>query len=95
MCKKCCFLDKEIPLSELRQQLKYARVVSSDLFKIFSPEIPDISGMLGEYQTIRSKLSMLLDFLFQADLWCDTLDTAGQSSEELATLENKNNCKED
>ncbi len=74
MPKKCCPFNREIPVSELRQQLDYARTVSRDLFKIFTPEEPDEENLLVEYAAIRNRLSMLLDFLFQASLWCDTLE---------------------
>ncbi len=73
MCKKCCPLDREIPISELRQQLDYARTVGSDIFKIFMPDEPDAENLVAEYAAIRNRLSMMLDFLFQAALWCDTL----------------------
>ena len=73
MKKKCCFAGKEIPFSELRTQLDYARAISSDLDEVFSPRMPQITNILNEYATVRTKLSMLQDFLFQAKLWCDTI----------------------
>lgn len=73
MPKKCCKAELEIPVSELKLQLDYANTISSDLFNIFAPQIPDISGIIREYFSIQTKLSMLLDFIFQAKAWCDTL----------------------
>ncbi len=73
MKKKCCFAGKEIPFSELRTQLDYARAISSDISEVFSSKMPQITDILNEYATVRTKLSMLQDFLFQAKLWCDTI----------------------
>ncbi len=73
MCKKNCCKDSEIPLTELKIQLEYAQTIASDLFKVFSSREPNISDILSEYPAISSKLSMILDFVFQAKLWCDTL----------------------
>lgn len=74
MCKRCCPLDTETSLSELKHQVEYARTVCSDIFKAYSPEKPDADELIIEYKTVRTKLSMMLDFLFQAELWCDTLE---------------------
>lgn len=71
--KKCCLADREIPVSELRQQIEYARVVSEDINKVFLRRTPEIEKILSEYGAMRSRISMLQDFLFQAQLWCDTL----------------------
>lgn len=76
MKKKCCE-GLRIPLSELSQQLEYARTIASDISDVYSPEIPGITDLLNEYQSIKTKLSMLLDFLFQAKLWCDTILPVG------------------
>lgn len=65
---------KEIPLSEIEQQLDYARTVCSDLFRLFSPEEPDTEILTSEYGSVRTRLSMILDFLFQAKLWCDVIN---------------------
>ncbi len=65
-------LQQEILLSEIEQQVDYARTVCSDLFNIFSPEEPDAEFLLNEYGSVRTRLSMMLDFLFQAKLWCET-----------------------
>ncbi len=72
MKKKCCE-GLRIPLSELSQQLEYARTVSSDIYNVYSARTPRITELLNEYQPVKTKLSMLLDFLFQAKLWCDTM----------------------
>ena len=73
MNKKCCSEGREIPISELGQQLDYARTISSDICRIFSCRTPNITKLLNDYETVRIKLSMLEDFLFQAKLWCNTL----------------------
>lgn len=70
----CCSLEMEITASELRQQVDYTRTVCNDLFKLFSSEKPDPDTLIIEYHAIRTKLSMMLDFLFQANLWCNNLD---------------------
>lgn len=73
MNKKCCMKGLEIPFAELRQQLDYARIISSDIEKAFSRRTPNITELLNEYSAVKTKLSMLQDFLFQANLWCDTI----------------------
>lgn len=72
MPKKCCE-GLQIPLSELSQQLDYARTISSDISDVYATHTPRITELLNEYQSVKTKLSMLLDFLFQAKLWCDTM----------------------
>ncbi len=72
MNQKCC-KGLLVPLSELSQQLEYARTVSSDIYDVYTPTTPKITELLNEYQSVRTKISMLLDFLFQAKLWCDTI----------------------
>lgn len=72
MNKKCC-QEMIVPLSELSQQLEYARIIGSDIYEVYSARTPRITDILNEYQTVKTKLSMLLDFLFQAKLWCDTM----------------------
>ena len=69
----CCMAGREIPLSELNQQLDYARITSADICEIFSCQTPSISELLNNYEVVRTKISMLQDFLFQAKLWCDML----------------------
>lgn len=64
----------EIPLAEIRLQLNYARTVGNDIHNAFADSTPDINRILLEYRNIQTKLSMLLDFLFQADLWCKTIE---------------------
>ncbi len=67
-------LETEVAVSELRQQLSYSRTVCGDIFKIFSADEPDSEQLVTEYHAIRNRLSMMLDFLFQANLWCNSLD---------------------
>lgn len=74
MYKKCCPLNTEIPLIEIKQQVEYARTLCSDIFTIFSNENPDTESVAADYPVIRTKLSMMMDFLFQAKIWCDTLN---------------------
>lgn len=73
MKTKCCMAGLEIPFAELRQQLDYARTVSTDIGAVYSHRTPVITELLSEYAAVRTKLSMLQDFLFQAKLWCDTI----------------------
>ena len=73
MKKKCCGSGLYIPLTELRQQINYARTVSADIKKIYFRRTPSITELLNEYSAVRNKISMLEDFLFQAALWCDTI----------------------
>ncbi|MBQ8763297.1 MAG: hypothetical protein IJZ07_04275 [Clostridia bacterium] len=74
MDKNCYPLSIEVPVSEIEQQVEYARTVCSDLFRLFSPEEPDTEFLTSEYGSVRTRLSMMLDFLFQAKLWCETLN---------------------
>lgn len=64
----------EIPLAEIRLQLNYARTVGNDIHNVFADSTPNANLILLEYRNIQTKLSMLLDFLFQADLWCKTIE---------------------
>ena len=73
MKTKCCMAGLEVPFAELRQQLDYARTVSADIGDVYSRRTPSITELLNEYGAVRTKLSMLQDFLFQAMLWCDTI----------------------
>ena len=67
-------LRNEVPLSEIEQQVDYARTVCSDLFRLFSPEEPDTEFLKSEYSSVRTRLSMMLDFLVQAKLWCNAIN---------------------
>lgn len=67
-------LELEVTASELRQQVDYARTVCGDVFKLFSSDKPDAEMLVTEYHLIRNRLSMMLDFLFQANLWCNNLE---------------------
>lgn len=64
----------EIPVGELRQQIEYARIISGDLFNLFAVNSEYNSAIVNEYPVIGKKLSMILDFLFQAGLWCDVIE---------------------
>ena len=72
MPKNCCE-GLQIPLSELSQQLEYARTIGSDISAVYAARTPRVTEIINEYQSVKTKLSMLLDFLFQAKLWCDTM----------------------
>ena len=65
--------NNEIPLAEIEQQVDYARTVCSDLFRLFSPEEPDTGFLKNEYDSVRTRLSMMLDFLVQAKLWFESM----------------------
>lgn len=69
-----CISPTEIPLAEIRLQLNYARTVGNDIHNVFADSTPDVNRILLEYRNIQTKISMLLDFLFQADLWCKTIE---------------------
>lgn len=64
----------EIPVGELRQQIEYARIISGDLFNLFAVNPEMNAAIVNEYPVIGKKLSMILDFLFQAGLWCDVIE---------------------
>ncbi len=74
MDNKNYLLQPEIPVSEIEQQVDYARTVCSDLFNLFSPEEPDTEFLVNEYGSVRTRLSMMLDFLVQAKLWCEAIN---------------------
>lgn len=61
----------EIPVTEIRQQLEYAKVICEDLFNIFAVKSKEkcLCGFATE-----TKLSMLLDFIHEAISWCTLLD---------------------
>ncbi len=79
MCNKCRTEDKLISVEEIRQQLRYARVISGELFNLFAVKSPENSLLPCEYSVVETKLSMLLDFLFQADIWCDIFDNDSEA----------------
>lgn len=64
----------DLPVSELRQQLDYARVIGGDLLNAFSKKAEKKSDEDREDEITAQKISMLLDFLFQANLWCRALE---------------------
>lgn len=65
----------EIPVGELKQQIEYARIISGDLFNLFAVNPEMNAAIINEYPVIGKKLSMILDFLFQAGLWCDVIES--------------------
>lgn len=73
MNKKCCKASLEIPVAELSQQIDYARTTGADICEFFACPTPSVSNLLANYEVMRTKISMLQDFLFQAKLWCDIL----------------------
>ena len=75
MEKKNFNQQNEVQVYEIEQQVDYARTVCSDLFKLFSPEEPDAEFLKSEYVSVRTRLSMMLDFLFQAKLWCEAINS--------------------
>lgn len=83
MNKNCCPFEAELSVSQIRQQVDYARTICSDLFNLYSPEMPDIEALLIDYQSTRTKLSMMLDFLLQAKIWCDVIYTDKEKNEKL------------
>lgn len=66
--------SREIPVGELKQQIEYARIISGDLFNMFAGKSEKNTVKAYEYVTVEKKLSMILDFLFQAGLWCDVIE---------------------
>lgn len=66
--------ENEIPVGELRRQLEYARITAGDLFNIFAVKGCENEIKCCRFPIAETKLSMLLDFLFQAKLWCDVLE---------------------
>lgn len=74
MQNDCSTVGGEIPVGELRQQIEYARIISGDLFNLFAGKSETNAVRAHEYSVIEKKLSMILDFLFQAGLWCDVLE---------------------
>ena len=83
--RNCCNSGIYVPLTEIRQQIDYARTVSKDICKTYSKRTPNITELLGDYNSVKTKLSMLEDFLFQAALWCDTIlsDEATENNNEI------------
>ncbi|MBQ2973004.1 MAG: hypothetical protein IJE19_01490 [Clostridia bacterium] len=61
----------EIPVTEIRQQLEYAKVICEDLFNKFAVKNKEECMCGGATET---KLSMLLDFIHEAISWCTLLD---------------------
>ena len=75
-------LKNEFPVFEIKQQVDYARTVCSDLFRLFSPDEPDTEFLRSEYGSVRTRLSMMLDFLCQAMLWCEAINETVDTEKE-------------
>lgn len=89
MQKVCDTNTGEIPVGELRQQLEYADIIVGDLFNLFAAKSGENTLKTHEYHTVETKLSMVMDFIFQARLWCDVLE------ENILTNENFNTEEEE
>lgn len=83
MYQKCCAGDTEIPAGEIRQQLEYARVIGEDLFNLFAVKSEEKPLRECEYSATETKLSMLLDFLFQAKIWCEVLEGSHETCKKV------------
>lgn len=73
----------EIPVTEIRKQLEYARVVCQDLFNQFSLKETNSGFRKLELYTTQTKLSMLIDFISDASCWCNMLEMNQKISERL------------
>lgn len=73
----------EIPVTEIRKQLEYARIVCEELFNQFS--FRNSGGFCCESRThsIETKLSMLIDFISEASCWCNMLEMNQKIIEKL------------
>ncbi len=70
----------EIPVTEIRQQLEYAKVICEDLFNKFAVKSREkcLCGCATE-----TKLSMLLDFIHEAISWCTLIDMNQSLNEKI------------
>lgn len=73
----------EIPVTEIRKQLEYARVVCQDLFNQFSYKSSKSCCCESESRSTETKLSMLLDFISDASCWCNMLEMNQKIIEKL------------
>ncbi len=64
----------EVPVTEIRKQLEYARVVCEDLFNEFSLQEAKGKCCAFRLHSTRTKLSMLIDFISDASCWCSMLE---------------------
>lgn len=88
--RKCKTMSKsilaecpEIPVTEIRKQLEYARVVCEDLFNQFSVKEAKCAFRKMELYTTQTKLSMLIDFISDASCWCNMLEMNQKITERL------------
>ncbi len=73
----------EIPVTEIRKQLEYARIVCQDLFNQFSLKEVKNGFRKMELYTTQTKLSMLIDFISDASCWCNMLEMNQKIAEKL------------
>lgn len=73
----------EIPVTEIRKQLEYARVVCQDLFNQFSLKETNSGFRRTELYITQTKLSMLIDFISDASCWCNMLEMNQKIIEKL------------
>ncbi len=72
----------EIPVTEIRKQLEYAKVVCEDLFNHFS--FRKMNDCCCESECItETKLSMLIDVITEAKCWCNMLEMNQKIIEKL------------
>ncbi|MBR5562321.1 MAG: hypothetical protein IKW12_04135 [Clostridia bacterium] len=72
----------EVSVSEIRQQLNYAQVICEELFNSFAPE-KAVCRCKCNRNIIATKLSMVLDFIFEAKSWCALLEMNRGFAEKL------------
>lgn len=82
MSKKTSTDYTEVSVSEIRQQLNYAQVICEDLFNSFASGVPACCRKQNRGDTA-TKLSMLLDFIFEAKSWCTLLEMNRGFAEKL------------
>lgn len=95
ICKGVYMLKKdsstdytEVSVSEIRQQLNYAQVICEDLFNGFAAE-STVCCRKNDRNAVATKLSMLLDFIFEAKSWCTLLEMNRGFAEKLNNKEEK------
>ncbi len=81
--------NTEIPVTEIRKQLEYARVVCGDLLNHFSFKNLKSCCCESELNSTETKLSMLLDFISDASCWCNMLEMNQKLIEKLNKEEEK------
>lgn len=76
----------EVSVSEIRQQLNYAQVICEDLFNCFASE-NTVCCCKRNKNAVATKLSMLLDFIFEAKSWCTLLEMNRGFAEKIKNKE--------